>query len=263
MRASAETARRIGSTNKVKVQREGCRAIRGTFDLSANLAIRAIARACAALKVPAKMQPALAPTGIDYDQRIFAFRERDWTFSLTLLHSRRRLVAVPGAYQKAALKGRKPTSATLVKRRDGCYFLHVQAKDKAPGLTPTADHLGVDLGIARIAADSDGESYSGKPVADVRSKHNLQRKRLQRRGTLPLCHPHRGQRGAGAADRRTDNRGQECGEVGEVARPAAQGQRGPAPAVRTGVHAPGPGCDGAGTRGAFREKIVAAVLSGV
>jgi IS605 OrfB family transposase len=100
-----------------------------------------------------------------------------------LLHSRQRLVAVLGAYEKAALKGPKPTSATPVNRRDGCYFLHVQVKDEAPGLTPTADHLGVDLGIARIAADSDGESYSGRPVEDVRRKHNLQRKRFQRRGT--------------------------------------------------------------------------------
>lgn len=39
---AADTARRIGSTNKVKVQQEAYQDIRTTFGLSANLAIRAI-----------------------------------------------------------------------------------------------------------------------------------------------------------------------------------------------------------------------------
>jgi putative transposase len=45
------------------------------------------------------------------------------------------------------------------------------------------DFLGVDLGIANVAADSDGEVHSGKDVEDTRRKHNLQRRRLQRKGT--------------------------------------------------------------------------------
>ena len=40
----ADVARRIDSTNKVKVQDECYREVRSTFGLSANLAIRAIAR---------------------------------------------------------------------------------------------------------------------------------------------------------------------------------------------------------------------------
>src|SRR5712692_1282995 len=72
---AAETARSIGSTNKVKVQQAAYREIRERFGLSANLAIRAIARACAALKVPARMHSAFAPTSVDYDARIFAFQE--------------------------------------------------------------------------------------------------------------------------------------------------------------------------------------------
>src|SRR5947209_20601531 len=74
---AAETARRIGSTNKVKVQEVAYREIRSTFGLSANLAIRAIARACAALKVPEKRHSAFAPTSIDYDQRVFSSHERN------------------------------------------------------------------------------------------------------------------------------------------------------------------------------------------
>src|SRR6516165_10172577 len=70
---AAEAARRIASTNKVKVQHAAYREIRARFGLSANLAIRAIARACAALKDPRRMHSTFAPTSIDYDARIFAF----------------------------------------------------------------------------------------------------------------------------------------------------------------------------------------------
>jgi putative transposase len=180
---AAEVARRIGSTNKVKVQREAYREIRERFGLSANLAIRAIARACAALKVPEKMHSTFAPTSIDYDQRIFAFHEWNWTFGLTLLSGRIKIATILGDRQKSLLKGRKPTSATLVNRRDGNYFLHVQIIEDAPEPIHAEDFLGVDMGIANIATDSDGTTHTGKEVDAVRRKHNLQRKRLQRRGT--------------------------------------------------------------------------------
>lgn len=121
----ADVARQIHSSNKVKVQHACYAEVRSRFGLSANLAIRAIARVCAALKVKSKAHSTFASTSIDYDQRIFSFREWDWTFSLTLLQSRQRLATALGDYQKARLKGKAPTSATLVKRRDGTFFLHV------------------------------------------------------------------------------------------------------------------------------------------
>jgi IS605 OrfB family transposase len=181
---AADTARHIGSTNKVKIQQAAYRDIRKRFGLSANLAIRAIARACAALKVPEKMHSAFAPTSIDYDARIFSFVEWNWTFSLTLLSGRTKIVTVLGERQKSFLKGRKPTAAQLVKRRDGGYFLHVQLSDDAPKPIEATDHIGVDFGVAKIATTSDDpEGHCGKPLERVRRKHNLQRKRLQRKGT--------------------------------------------------------------------------------
>jgi putative transposase len=180
---AADVARRIGSTNKVKVQHAAYQDIRERFGLSANLAIRAIARACAALKVPAKMHSKFAPTSIDYDARIFAFQEWNWTFGLTLLSGRVKIATVLGERQKSILKGRKPTAAVLVKR-EGKYSLHVQLTAEAPEPIEQTDHIGVDLGIARIATTSDDpEGHCGKPVERIRRKHNLQRKRLQRRGT--------------------------------------------------------------------------------
>jgi hypothetical protein len=100
--------------------------------LSANLTIRAIARVYAALKVKTRVHSTFAPTSINYDGRVFGFRERDWTFKLSLLHGRQRIETALGSRQKGRLKDRTPTSATLVKRRDGTFFLHVQLKDEAP-----------------------------------------------------------------------------------------------------------------------------------
>src|SRR4029077_16146682 len=127
---AAEAARRIGSTHTVLVQQSGYREIRSTVGLSANPPIRAIARAGATLKVPAKMHSAFAPTSIDYDARIFAFHEWNWTFGLTLLSGRVKSPPKLGDRQRSLLKGRKPTAAVLVKRKDGGYFLHVQLTDE-------------------------------------------------------------------------------------------------------------------------------------
>jgi putative transposase len=179
----ADVSRRENTTNKVILQHVCYREVRETFGLSANLAIRAIARVCAALKIPEKRASGFEPTSIDYDARIFSFRQADWTFSLTLLRSRQRLATRLGQRQRETLRGRNPTAATLVKRPDGSYFLHVQVSDETPEPIQATDHIGVDLGIVSIATNSDGNQHSGKPVDDVRRKHNLQRQRLQRRNT--------------------------------------------------------------------------------
>src|SRR5205814_3956387 len=48
---------------------------------------------------------------------------------------------------------------------------------------PATDFIGIDLGMANIATDSDGKTHSGADVEKVRKKHNLQRRRLSRKGT--------------------------------------------------------------------------------
>jgi putative transposase len=179
----ADVARRIHSSNKIKVQAECYKEVRSLFGLSANLAIRAIGRVCAALKVPAKAHSAFAPTSIDYDARIFSFREWDWSFSLTLLHSRQRLATALGDRQRSLLKGHKPTSAVLVKRRDGGYYLHVQLVDEAPEPIEAKGVIGVDMGVKNLATTDDGENFSGEDVEKCRQRYARKRKTCQRTGT--------------------------------------------------------------------------------
>jgi IS605 OrfB family transposase len=179
----ADVARREHTTNKVKLQHACYHDVRAQFGLSANLAIRAIARVCATLKVKSKAHSTFAPTSIDYDQRIFSFREWDWTFSLTLLHARERFDTRLGERQKGRLKGSTPTSATLVKHRDGTFFLHVQTKGTAPMPSETEDVLGVDLGRTNIAHTSDDQHWSGHDLTAVRNRYSRLRAALQKKAS--------------------------------------------------------------------------------
>ncbi len=73
--------------NNVRVQTLIYHQVRSQFDLSANLTVRAIARVCAnrkTAKLKNKPVKEFGPTSADYDARIFAFREKDWSVSLAV-----------------------------------------------------------------------------------------------------------------------------------------------------------------------------------
>jgi putative transposase len=157
------------------------RRIREECRLSANLAVRAIARAAGILKVKERKHSKVRPTSADYDQRIFSFRQKDWTASLSTTQGRIRLPLVVGHYQRERLTGKNPTSATLLKRRDGSYFLNIQVDiDSSPPSGTSGGGLGVDLGIRRIAATSDGQTWDGAELRSTRDRYARIRASLQR-----------------------------------------------------------------------------------
>ena len=137
------------------VQRDCYREVRDTFGLSANLAIRAIARVCAALKVPERAHSAFRPTSIDYDARIFSFREWDWTVSLTLLDSRQRIETVPGEHQRRPAQGNQADRRSAGQTGRPGSSSTSRSAGEAPEPIEPDDFIGVDLGIARIATTSD------------------------------------------------------------------------------------------------------------
>lgn len=96
-------------TNKPRIQGLVYNHIRRDYRLSANLAVRAIARVASnrkTAKQKGKPVKAFKPTSVDYDARIFSFREKDWTASLTLVTGRERFKLLIGNYQRSLLKGR-------------------------------------------------------------------------------------------------------------------------------------------------------------
>jgi IS605 OrfB family transposase len=173
-------------TNAVRIQTLIYHAVRELFGLSANLAIRAIARVSANRKT-AKQKKSIVkdfkPTSIDYDARIFDFREKDWTASITLIGGRQHIKMDAGNYQRGKLKDKKPTSATLCKHKDGNYYIHIQIKDDAPEPSDSESVIGIDLGRRDIAVTSDGDSWSGEDIQQVRDKFCRVRASLQKKAS--------------------------------------------------------------------------------
>lgn len=173
-------------TNNVRIQTLVYKQVREQFGLSANLAIRAINRVAGNRKTAKKDdKPVLKfkPTSADYDARIFAFKESDWTVSLTLNGGRERFKLQLGNYQIGKLTGSTPTSATLAKHRDGSYSVNIQVKTTAPDIKPTDSVIGCDLGRTEIVVTSFGDKHSGKQITQKRNKYAKTRALVQTKST--------------------------------------------------------------------------------
>jgi len=173
-------------TNKPTLQSLVYQDLREKFGLSANLAVRACARVGAnrkTAKLKGKPVKGFKPTSADYDARIFSFRERDWTVSLTLIGGRERIAMQLGDYQMGKLKGRVPTSAQLCKHRDGLYYLHIQLTDDAPEPIKSNRVIGVDFGRREIARTSTNKGWDGQQINQVRDHYARVRASLQRKAS--------------------------------------------------------------------------------
>lgn len=185
MNAASTHAARTGFDAKVFSQpslHARCyRELRDRFGLSAQQAVRAIGKAVEALHRDRSKCPAFRPDGaVTFDQRILSFKGVD-AVSILTLEGRERIPIIYGEYQKRRFDRIKGQSDVVL--RDGNFYLltTVDLPEDAP-IEP-ADFIGVDLGIANIAADSDGTKYSGSAIKSVRHRHRRLRSRLQSKCT--------------------------------------------------------------------------------
>ncbi len=175
-----------GITSKTTIQNLVYQELRTQFGLSANQAVRVCARVGAnrkTAKVKGEVVKQFSPTSADYDARIFAFREKDKTVSLTLLGCREHIPVVLANYQIGKLKGRKPTSAQLCKHKDGLFYIHIQLTDEAPDPIKSDKIIGVDFGRRDIAVTSVGDKWDGTEIRDTRDKFARVRASLQSKAT--------------------------------------------------------------------------------
>ncbi|AOX00298.1 transposase [Moorena producens PAL-8-15-08-1] len=173
-------------TSKNTIQAQVYQYIRDTYSLSSNLAVRVCGRVAANRKTAKhKNKPVseFKPTSADYDARIFSYREKDQTVSLTLVGGRERFLLHIGNYQVGKLKGKKPTSAQLCKHRDGQYYIHIQVKDKPPKPQEPKKVIGVDLGRTDIAVTSENQSFSGRQITQIRDKFARVRSQIQNKAS--------------------------------------------------------------------------------
>ena len=171
-----------GTSNNIELHHLAYRSTRNDFKLSANLAVRAIRRvsqAMTAWKARGAQPKGFRPTSIDYDARIFDYRAKDETVSLTVMDGRIHVPMILGEYQREALKGKKPTAAVVVRSRNVWQInIVVEDKDPAPVDGPP---MGVDLGIRNTAATSHGTLHAGSGRQKFKESRNKVRASLQSR----------------------------------------------------------------------------------
>jgi IS605 OrfB family transposase len=170
-----------GTANKIELQKIVYYDVRDKFKLSAQLTIRAIAKVSEAYKRDRTIKPEFRPDGaIVYDQRILSWRKLEAVSILTI--SGRQIIPIRiGDYQKVRLD-RIRGQADLI-YLDGIFYLAVVVDVPEPSKFDAVGTLGVDLGIVNLATDSDGETFSGKQVDEIRVRNAELRANLQKSGT--------------------------------------------------------------------------------
>jgi putative transposase len=166
------------SFGKYKLQELYYYEARERFTLSAQMVIRVLSKVADAYRLDKRCERTFRLLGaIAYDDRILSWREADvsiWTVS-----GRERIPFVCDKRTREMLSSRRGESDLLY--REGKWYLlaTVDVEEPPPG-TPE-DWLGVDLGIKNIAADSEGEIYSGGQLRGLRHRYARIRARLQSR----------------------------------------------------------------------------------
>src|SRR5262245_38829195 len=154
----AEIGYRDHVFSQISLHKRCYRELRARFGLSAQMAIRAIGKAVETFKRDKKVCPLFKPEGaITYDERILGLKGPAHV-SLWTLQGRQVIAMVYGEYQ-AEQMSRLKGQVDLV-YRDSTFYLYatIDVPENTP-IQPTR-FLGIDLGIANIATDSDGNSYT-------------------------------------------------------------------------------------------------------
>jgi IS605 OrfB family transposase len=166
------------------LQRLVYREIRARFHLSAQMAVRVIAKVADAYKAGRKGERTFQPRGsFPYDLRLLSWKVTAQTVSLWTLGGRQ-VIPFLGGDRQLSLLAYQHGETDLVYREGRFYLL---TTCEVPEATPisTTDFLGVDLGIRNLAVDSDGTRYSGDHILSLRHRHRKLRQRLQAKGTRP------------------------------------------------------------------------------
>lgn len=155
--------------------------IRDTFDLSAQVVVRLIAKVADAYKLDVETRRVFRRHGsIAYDNRILSFK-RDNRVSIWAVEGRQTISFVCGGYQKKLLPFRKGETDLIY--RKGNFYLNATCDVHEPLIDNPKDVLGIDFGVVNIITDSDGKSYSGQNIEEKRRKFAHRRRNLQCKGT--------------------------------------------------------------------------------
>jgi putative transposase len=151
------------------------------FGLTAQVVVRAIAKVSDAYAVNRKHKARFRCRGtFPYDRRILRFYE-DQHVSIWTIHGRRKLAYECGPRQ-AELMVSQLGETDLLYHKGEFYLIPICNVDDPP-LQEVNAFLGIDLGVKIIAASSDGKTFSGSHITNVRCRHSRLRAKLQKCGS--------------------------------------------------------------------------------
>lgn len=167
---------------KFQVQKLVYQEVKATFELTAQLIIRCIAKVTDAYKLDKKVKREFQPLGsIAFDSRILSWKLDKNEVSIWTVDGRQKIGFFAHDRAKELLSGdRGESDLCLI---DGEFYLFTSCEVDEPTPKDVDDFLGVDLGIKNIASDSDGHQYSGGKVTAIRRRHNRLRAKLQAKQT--------------------------------------------------------------------------------
>ncbi len=177
-----DTALMESVTNTTKLHHLTYKPVKAATGLKANHVCQAIRRVVGNLKATYRIKQ-FRPTSISLDARTFRYNRESQTVGITLIGGRRQFKLLIGNYQRGLLKGHIPTSATLVKRKNGDYFIQLCVNIPTQPLGKTPSTIGVDLGRRSIAATSTQTTWSGKQLNQIRDRYSRVRANVQRKRT--------------------------------------------------------------------------------
>jgi putative transposase len=158
------------------------KAIRERFVLSAQLAVRVLAKVAHAYKKNKRIKRVFRSHGsIAYDNRILSFKLERQTVSIWTIEGRKVIPFIGGNKQLALLHSQRGESDLVYMNNN--FYLYVTCEVDDPSPFEINDVLGVDLGVTNVAVDSDGEIHKGNHINNVRVRHNKMRAKLQKKGT--------------------------------------------------------------------------------
>ncbi|MFC7758911.1 RNA-guided endonuclease InsQ/TnpB family protein [Catellatospora bangladeshensis] len=118
-----------------------------------------------------------------YDARMLSWRPDVRTVSIWTVDGRLKAVPYTGSSDQLKAVATLPIGESDLVHRDGMWFLHASVEVPEPQLIDPVGFLGVDMGVANIAYDSDANRYAGTRLNGYRRRQIRLRARLQHKAT--------------------------------------------------------------------------------
>ena len=150
--------------------------------IPANIAVRVFAKVADGYKLDKKTKRTFAIRGaFPFNDRLVSYKLDKRIVSIAVLDGREKMPFIISEHAANLLRGLHG-ECDLVYRNNEFYLLQCCNVDE-PTTAEVDDFLGVDMGVANIAVDSDKTIHQGKTVKGVRYRHRQLRRKLQAKVT--------------------------------------------------------------------------------